>query len=34
MTNSYMILVTGLERKGSPERPERRWEDNIEMDLK
>jgi hypothetical protein len=32
--NAYRILVGKPEGKRSLERPRRRWEDNIEMDLR
>jgi hypothetical protein len=31
--NAYRILVGKSEGKRPPERPRRRWEDNIQMDL-
>jgi hypothetical protein len=34
MRNSYTILVGKLEGKCPLERPRRRWEDNINMDLR
>jgi hypothetical protein len=30
----YRVLVRGLERKRSLERPRRRWENNIKVDLR
>jgi hypothetical protein len=32
--NTYTILVGKPERNSSPERPTRRWEDNIKMGLR
>jgi hypothetical protein len=32
MIYAYSILVGKPERKGSLERPERRWKDNVKMD--
>jgi hypothetical protein len=34
MTNAYNILVGRLEGKRPPERPMRRWGDNIRKDLR
>jgi hypothetical protein len=33
MRNTYKVLVGKLEGKGPLERPSRRWEDNIKMDV-
>jgi hypothetical protein len=34
MRNAYNILVWKTEKKKPLERPKRRWEDNIKMDLR